>query len=447
MYKKYLFESRKILRLGLPIVVGQLGIIAMGVADTIQVGGIPQIGKVSVGAAGVGNSIFITVGVLGMVALGVIGPMISKAKAENNFLHVRRLVRTAWQLALLLGAISASIIALVGYFMDLFKQPAEVSVLAQPYTYVIALSLIPQYLFIALRQLSDGFGKSQSSMWVILLAFFCNIFLNWCFIYGVGFFPKWGLIGAGVATLISRFFLVFCLFGLIWKDPSLRPFLTQVPGNYVALMRETLRVGIPAGLQSFFEIAVFSAAVIIIGWLGVDQQAGHLIAINMCSVSYMMVTGLAAAGGIRVGEAWGLRDLNQIRLVGQVALWLSALFMALCAIFMLVGGSWLVSLYTQDVAVARVALSLLMIGAFFQISDGVQATALGVLRGVADVDMPTGITLVAYWVIGLPLGCWLAFEKGYQAEGVWIGLTAGLTVSAGLLCWRFFKKIAQLKLT
>jgi multidrug resistance protein, MATE family len=446
VWKRYQAEALTTFQIGLPIVVGQLGLMAAGVADTIQVGAIPLRGTASVAAAGVANGLFFTICIIALNAMGVIAPMISKADAEGEIEHINRLFRAAVRTSLVLSLLTAAL-AMGAYFaLDYMGQDAEVTVLAKPFFIIMVISGIPMLLFVALRQLSDGLGKTNLAMWITISSVALNILLNWLLIYGIGGFPRLELVGAGIATLIARLYMVGGLWWLIRRDAAFRPYLQKANGNLWALVTPILKTGLPAGFQGFFEIGVFNVALFIIGQQGKYQQAAHLIAINMCSVTYMMSTGIAVAGGIRVGHFWGLKDRDMIRLSGNTAIGLSTLFMALCALLFFTCNAWLVGLYTQDPLVIPTAMALLIIGGWFQLSDGIQATALGLLRGIADVNVPTVVTLFAYWVVGLPLGYYLCFTMNLQAAGIWYGLTAGLTVSAILLCWRFFRTVRQLKM-
>ncbi len=432
-------EIKETLSIGLPIVVSQLGIVAMGVADTIQIGMIEGHSTVAVAAAGVVNSLVFTVGIIGIIALGVIAPMISKAEAEETADRVASLYRTAIRVAFILAAATVVISLSLILSLDLFRQDPEVTVWAKPYGWMMAISMLPLFLFLAVRQLSDGLGKTHLAMIITLSALVLNILLNWLFINGIWIFPRWYLFGTGVATFISRVAMTLGLWLLVRRDAQCAGYLRQKGSEVAALTRKVFVIGLPAGMQGFFEVAVFAAAVVIIGWYGKSDQAAHMIAISMCSVTYMMVTGIASAGGIRVGHFWGLKDKPGMLLSGKVALSMAGGFMLGCALLFLACKHWLVGLYTLDLTVTPVAIALLTIGAFFQISDGLQATALGVLRGIADVNVPTIITLFAYWIIGLPIGYYLGTYCGLRANGVWVGLTAGLTASAVLLCFRFYR--------
>jgi multidrug resistance protein, MATE family len=441
IYKK---EAKEMIELGLPIVVSQLGIVAMGVADTIQVGGIAGKSAVSVAASGLSNSLSFTIAIIGILTLGVVAPMISKAEAEKNGKMIGLLFKATKRVALQLALATFVLCLILGFFLSKIGQEQEVVALAQPYNIVIAASMIPLFIFVALRQLSDGLGRTQIAMTVTITALAMNILLNWLFIYGIGFFPRLELLGAGIATLLSRIFMAVMLWWVISKEPLFKPYLADKTDEFKHLINKIFKVGLPSGLQGFFEVAVFAAAVVVIGWYGKYQQASHQIAINMCSVTYMMITGLASAGGIRVGHYWGLHDRKQILVAGNTALGISAVFMFFCAGIFFIFHDFLISLYTTDTNVVPIATTLLIIGGFFQISDGLQATALGILRGIAEVNIPTAITLFAYWVVGLPTGYMLAQYYHLNAAGVWLGLTAGLTVSAILLCGRFYAMVKKI---
>ena len=439
-------EAKTMLQIGMPLVIGQLGMVAMGVADVIQVGSIPNKGAVSVAAAGVINTLYYSFAIVGIIAIAVVAPMISKAQAEKDTTKIQNLYCAVLKVAFYLGIATFLVNLIPIYFLEAFGQDPEVTVLAKPFGVLIALSAIPTYYFLAIRQLSDGFSKTQLAMKVAVIALFMNIGLNYLLINGHWGFPALGLLGSGFATLFSRTFMMVAMWLVVHKNAEFKPFLkknTEVKDNLVPYI---LKIGLPAGLQGFFEIGVFAAALIIVGWHGTYQQAAHLIAMSMCSVTYMMVTGIASASGIRVGHFWGLHDRAGIQMAGKVALGLSGGFMFLVATLFIVFTQWFVGLYTNDVNVISVAIQLLIIGGLFQISDGLQATALGLLRGIADVNVPTFITIFSYWIIGLPIGYVLGEVYDMNAAGVWIGLTAGLTASALLLNRRFYRLVKRMNM-
>ena len=439
----YKTEALTTLQLGYPIVISQLGIVAMGVTDTIQVGRIEGKSAVSVAAAGLSNSLVFTLAIIVIVTLGIVAPMISKAKAEENEGEIRLLFKAALRVCWYLGSLTVLLCLIGGFFFDKMGQEPEVAAAALPFNILMSLSMLPLLLFTALRQLSDGLGRTKIAMMITLSAVFLNILLNWLLINGIWIFPRLELIGSGLATLISRSYMAISLWIVLHREPLFKVYTVKAQDNIQVLVKKIIKIGIPSGLQGFFEVGVFALAVVIIGWYGKYQQAAHMIAINMCSVTYMMVTGIASAGGIRVGHFWGLKDKGQMVVAGNTALSIGGGFMALCALVFFVFPTFLIGLYTKDAAVVPIATTLLLIGGLFQLSDGLQATALGILRGIADVNVPTLITLFAYWIVGLPIGYALGQFYDLKAAGIWLGLTAGLTASAGLLCWRFFKMVRR----
>ncbi len=445
-------ELTTLLKLALPIIFGQLGIMLMGVADTIQVGHVAHDAKFALDAAGIGNSVWISIAIFGFNAQYVVAPLISKASEEGDALQISRLLRAALRVALLMAIACAGVMVLLAFNFQWFGQSAEVARRAVPFLLILTLSTVPIFLFTALRQLSDGLGHTQVAMYITLTAVGLNVLLNYFLIYGNWGFPEWGLNGSGVSTLVSRTFMAVALWAYLRFNARFQPYFTRrlAPGDQPVfdlrpLMVKILKLGIPSGFQGFFEIAVFAFAAVMIGWLGENQLAAHLIAINPASVSYMMVTGVASAGGIRVGAGLGQRDRAAVLRSGTTALLVGGAFMAVCGVIFLTAGEAIVALYIRDTEVAPIAVGLLVIAAFFQLFDGIQAVSLGLLRGLADVNVPTAVTLFAYWVVGLPVGALLSFQFGMGATGLWLGLTAGLMVAAGLLSWRFFNKAGRLR--
>jgi multidrug resistance protein, MATE family len=283
-------------------------------------------------------------------------------------------------------------------------------------------------------------GATRIAMLVTLIALILNILLNYVFI------PHFGLVGAGFATLLSRTFMALVLWFVIRQNVDFKLFIHFSKKDLKLEINQILITGLPAGIQGFFEVAVFGAAVLVIGIYGKYQQAAHQIALNMCSVSYMMITGVAAAGGIRVGHFWGVKDRDAMRRAGTTALILATCVMSCSAILFFAVPEFLVSLYTQDAKVVPFAVQLLILGSFFQLSDGLQATSMGILRGIADVKQPTILSIFAYWVVGLPLGWVLAVHFGMESRGVWVGLTVSLTILGVLLCARFYAQVQKIRL-
>ena len=450
-----------------PIVVGQLGVMLMGLADTIQVGQMKTGAAESLGASGMAGSIFFTIAVVGLICMQIVAPMISTAEAEDDFVGCGNLLRANIRVALFLSVITIGLIGVAGYFYDIFKQTAANRALTLPYLGLIAVSVLPVFLFSALKSFTDGLQKTSVAMYITLGALIFNIIFNHIFINGLGAIPAMGLFGAGIATLLARILMALVLAWYIFKqgrferylsapaaagiDTSFSNFADSLDSahspqfEYASkslwdLEKKILTIGVPSGMQGFFEIATFGMAVVMMGWISVSAQAAHIVAINMASLTYMMATGIAAAGGILVGTDIGEKNRGGIFTSGNAALLLSIVFMGICALVFYFGRGILVRAYTEEIAVVEIAVTLVVWGAIFQLFDGIQAVSLGLLRGLQDVNIPTAITIFSYWGIGIPMSYYLGIYLGVGAVGIWMGLTASLVCSSVLLSWRFYAR-------
>ena len=471
----FLAKIKQTIVLASPIVVGQLGVMLMGLADTIQVGQMKTGAAESLGASGMAGSIFFTIAIVGLICLQIVAPMISTAEAEGDYAGVGRLLRANIRVAFFLSIITIGLIAVAGYFYDVFKQTEVNRALTLPYLALIAISVLPIFLFSAFKSFTDGLQKTSVAMYITLGALLFNIVFNHIFINGLGPIPAMGLFGAGIATLLARILMVASLAWYIFKQGRFEKYLSgaslddasaQKPIfddgstfigepslidkstsdlDYVSkspweLEKKILTIGVPSGMQGFFEIATFGMAVVMMGWISVSAQAAHIVAINMASLTYMMATGIAAAGGILVGTDIGERNRGGIFTSGNAALLLSIVFMGFCALVFYFGRGILVRAYTEEQAVIDIAVTLVVWGAIFQLFDGIQAVSLGLLRGLQDVNIPTAITIFSYWGIGIPMSYYVGISLGIGAVGIWMGLTASLVCSSILLSWRFYAR-------
>lgn len=445
---RYRTEITDTIRLSVPIIIAQLGVVLMGVTDNLFVGRL--LGAVPLGAAGLANSLSFLMSSIGVGGLTVVAALVSKSHNQNDPAAVNRLFRAGLRVGILLSVVLGSLSALLAFNFDLFGQSAEVTRLARDFMLILSASLVPLMIFVGARQLCDGLRYPRVAMAITLSALFLNAIFNYLLIKGLGPLPALGLMGSAIATLLSRIFMAGAMLMYIYRSGRFRPFLLPqfraLPTNAEAW--EILRLCIPGGLTFFFEVATFSLAVVIVGWLGEDRLAAHQIAINMASVTYMMATGISSAAAIRVSASVGRGSREGIWRAGIAAFMLSIGFMTLMALVFLTANEWLVTLYIRDnPAVMQIAASLVIIAGVFQLSDGVQVVALGSLRGLSDVNIPTLITLFSYWIVALPLSYVLAFPMGMDAIGVWIGLLAGLTIAAVLLTWRFFRRVKRIDLS
>lgn len=435
IYKPYFSQ---VLKLSYPIIIGQIGIVLMGVADVIMVG---HLDATNLAAAGLANSVFFLVSILGIGTLTAISPLVAKAKGAGHNNEVALFFRQGLWASLLLSIFISAFMFVFTVNLEWFGQDEEVTQLTKPYLHILNAGIVFMLLFMAAKQFSDGLSFTKPAAVITIIGLIVNVLLCWIFIYGNWGSPAMGLNGAGYATTITRLLMAVAMIVYVLKHPLYKVSLhvKEKAGSY-KLLKQIFAVGLPSGFQYFFEAGAFASAAIIIGLFGKNELAAHQIAINLASVTYMIATGLSVGGSIAVGDAWGRKDKQSMIRSGNAALIMSVVFMFITALIFAVFNQFFVSLYTKDIWVAEMAAKLLLIAALFQLSDGVQCVSLGILRGLADTKVPTLITVVAYWVIGLPVGCLLAYQTQVDFYGIWYGLSLGLTFSAIMLSVRFIKE-------
>ncbi|MHB1279219.1 MAG: MATE family efflux transporter [Bacteroidia bacterium] len=438
----YRSHFKDTLKLAWPIIVGQVGQVMMGVVDTAMVG---SVGEEAVAAAGVSNAVFFFLTVFGFGLSTAVSPLVSMAAAKKDLAETAGILRGAYRATFIVSVIIQSLLFVLSFQFGLLRQDESVTLLAADYLKIISFSVLPMILFLSAKQFSDGLSFTWSSMIITLLAIPMNAFFNWLWIGGNWGFEAMGLNGAGYATLLTRVAMMVAMIGYVHRSKNLHVFVFQKPKLVKTFSIKVLKMGIPSGFQYFFEVAAFGGAMIMAGWIGVAEQAAHQIAVNTAALTYMAATGIAAAGGIRVGAAYGNFSHNDVRVAGKAALLLGAAWMLFCGSLLAIFSFPVGEFYIDNQEVQVIAAHLLIIAALFQLSDGIQAIGLGILRGISDVRRPMFITLFAYWVIGLPVGYYLGFVAGYGIEGIWVGLLLGLSVSAILLYWRFNKLSRKLK--
>jgi len=422
--------------LAYPVMLSQLGQVAVGVADSMMVG---RLGALELAASSLANSIFFVLLMFGIgISMGLT-PLVSKAYGKGKTNQISRLFSNSLLINFLTSLVMLGLVLLFSRNLNLLNQPEEVEALALPFLLIITASLVPLMVFQAFKQFVEGLSQTKQAMFITIAANLVNVFLNWLLIWGHWGFPELGFLGAAWATLISRVLMMvlmgaYVLYSKRYSDFGLR--ILRFKPNWT-LCQRILKIGVPTGFQFIFEVSAFSAAAIMMGWIGVNALAGHQIALNLASISYMMATGLATAGMIRVSHYIGKEDYKGMREAGMVSFGLVATFMFVCALLFFVLRFLLPTLYIDDPQVISLAASLLVLAGLFQLSDGIQVVGLGVLRGLEDVKVPTIVTFLAYWGLGLPLGYFLAFTMGFAEKGIWIGLLIGLTITAGMLLYRF----------
>ena len=424
-------EFRPMMKLALPVVAAELGWSAMGMVDTLMVG---RVNAESIGAVSLGTALFLAVGIFGIGMLLGLDTLVSQAfgagKIEECHRSLVQGVYLSFMLAPLLTGVIWSVIPLLSH---LGMNP-DVFPLMIPYLKAVTWSMLPLLLYATFRRYLQGMGLVKPVMVVLVSANLVNVAANWILVFGNLGAPVMGVEGAGWATCISRAYLAIGLIGYaLYYDHVHRTGLLHTPlGIDPGRFRRLVELGFPAALQITLELGAFATGTALAGKLDSASIAAHQIAITAAGFIFMVPLGVSSAGAVRVGHALGRRDVAGAARAGWMALIIGAGFMACSAIAFLLFPSHIVRAFTSDAAVITIGISLLFVAAYFQLFDGLQVVAAGILRGTGDTRTPMFANLVGHWFVGLPVGYTLCFVKGWGVIGLWVGFCVGL-VSVGLI--------------
>lgn len=453
-WQSYRKEFTYNIQLAYPVILGMVGHTLIGIVDNIMVG---RLGSTELAAVSLGNSLIFVAMSLGIGFSTALTPLIAQADASGDTQQIRTYFQHGWILCTLLGWLLFGLVVLSVPLLTLLEQPAEVLVLAEPFLIQVAFSLVPLIMHQAYKQFADGLSLTKYSMYAILLANVVHIILNYIFIYGWWIFPKMGIQGAALGTVLSRIAMLVFMHVLLFRQPQLRAYFSKFhfKNLHYRVAKQIVDLGIPSALQMLFEVVLFTAAIWLCGTLGKTSQAANQIALSLASLTFMFAMGLSVVSMIRVGNFKGMQDYRGLVRVARSVFLLAVLVEIVFALFFLLFHTDLPQLFldldnssewSNTLEVLTIASNLLIVAAFFQISDGIQVVVLGALRGLQDVKIPMYITFIAYWIVGFPLSFYLGKYTALGAVGVWIGLLAGLTFAAIFLYIRFHyltKKLIQ----
>ncbi|WP_456374918.1 MATE family efflux transporter [Thiolapillus sp.] len=418
-----------------PIVLAQVAQVAMGFTDTVMAG---RIGSLDLGAIAVGVNLWILPYLFCVGLLMAVSSMSSHYFGAARFSAIRDLMRQVGWLVVVLGIMSVLVIWLMIRGIGLLALDTDIERVAGSYVHAVSFGLPAVIGYLALRFLSEGIGYTKPMMVIQLIALGANILANWVFMFGKLGFPAMGAEGAGWATALVMWLQLVLLLGYIYRHKRYRfIWITPVFRPDWRRTGELLRVGMPIAVTLVAEVGMFAAVALLMGTLGVTEVAAHQVALNVAAMAFMIPLGISSATTVRVGHALGEGRGELVRFRGLVGIGFAASCMMLTASVLFLLPEQIVHIYTRDAAVQALARQLLFMAAVFQLSDGIQISANGALRGMKDTLVPMGITLGVYWVMGLPLSWYLGFVRGIGPQGLWMGLVAGLTLAAMLLVWRF----------
>jgi len=426
-------ELRALLTLAVPVVVVQVGMMLMGVVDTLMVG---HVSPAALAAVALGNLYFFAVAIFGMGVLMALDPVIAQAVGAQDDPAIARGLQRGVLLAAMLSVPAMVLLWPAGTVLASLHQPAEVVPLASTYARLMVPGVLPFLAFTVFRQALQAMGRMRPIVVTIVAANLLNALLNWTLIYGHFGAPALGVAGAAWATTMSRWVMALLLLGLGW--PALHTHLLPIRPDVLRLkpLGRMLRLGAPIGAQFELEYSAFGLTGILMGLLGTNQMAGHQIALNLASLTYMVPLGISASAAVMVGQEVGRGNQIAARRAAGAALVVGTMFMAASAGLMVSLPRLLASAYTDSPAVLVVASALIPLAGFFQVFDGIQVVAGGILRGLGDTRSPMLINLIGFWAVGIPAGLLLGFRGGMGAQGLWWGLVFGLASVAVILLGR-----------
>ncbi|MCX6294540.1 MAG: MATE family efflux transporter, partial [Bacteroidetes bacterium] len=427
--KNYLNSYKATFLLAYPLVLSQLGHIMVGVVDTAMVG---QIGTIEQAAVALSNSLYTLVLVFGLGVSYGVTPLVAAADSSKDYRTNAALLKHGIFINTILGILLFVLLFSISPILNLFDQKQVVVDQAIPFLNVMMLGMIPLCIFSGFKQFTEGLSFTMVAMFITIGANLLNILLNYLMIFGHCGFHAMGLMGSCWASFISRVVMALAMFAYVYYNKHFKIYWQGFSFKFFdflridrTLVKKILAIGIPSGLQWVFEVGAFAFAVIMIGWISPQAQAAHQIALSIAATTYMMASGLSSAASVRVGNQLGLKSRGGIRTAGFSAFVMVLLFMGCMSLTFISLHDFLPTIFSKGPNVIGIASSLIVIAAFFQLSDGIQVVGLGALRGVKDVKIPTVITLFAYWAIGLPMSYFLGFKMNLGVQGIWYGLSLG----------------------
>jgi len=449
MLKKY--KSNKVyyqstIALAGPVVISQLGHTLVQTADTIVIG--HYAGTISLAAVSLVHSVFMVVLVIGLGIAYGLTPLIAQENGRSNFKECAKLLSNS----LWLNVVAALLLFMVVYFGSMFAmqhadQDPEVVETAKPYLLILSLSIFPLMIFQTFKQFAEGLGFTKQAMNITIWGNLINVLIAVILVKGMFGIAPMGVKGVGIATLVDRVLMMVVMAWYVFRSDKFKAYLLHFSVKYINLPKilAVVKIGLPVAMQYVFEIGAFAAAALIAGQLGAIEQAAHQTAITLAAMTYMMAGGIASAATIKIGNSFGNQNYIRLEKFAHASYHLVIIFMLFFAVIFTLFNQYLPYLITNDVNVVAIAAQLLLIAGLFQLFDGTQVVGLGTLRGMGDVNIPTFITFVAYWVIGLPSCYVLGIYFNIGIQGIWYGLTLGLLTSSVLLYMRF-KYVIKLRL-
>ena len=442
----YKDHTGAIWKLGMPLILSNLAMFAIHITDTVMLG---WYDVTALAASTIAGTLFFVIFIVGAGFAQAVTPLVASAAEQDDEVQVRRVTRMGLWLSIFYGLVVTIPFFWAEDILIAIGQDAEVSRLAHIYLQIVIWQMIPALIVMTFKSFLAALEHTAIILWATIGTAILNVFINYALIFGNWGMPELGIKGAAIAsltvTLITVLLLViyimrvlpqFELFKNFWRSDS-------------EILKRVFMLGWPIGVTSLAEGGLFSASAIMVGWIGPIELAAHGIAIQLASLTFMVHIGFSQAATVRAGRALGRKDEVSLRRGGITAIGMSAVYAVVTSLIFLAMPEALVSLFIdpnepERANLLRIGASLVMVAALFQLVDGLQVLALGLLRGVQDTTVPMVMAAISYWVIGLPVSYLLAFTLGFGAVGLWLGLVIGLAIAAALLLWRFWGRSVKI---
>ena len=440
---KYFRHYGQLASLGLPIIIGQLGIILVSFADTMMVG---HYRTSDLAAASFVNNVFNLVIIFSTGFSYGLTPVVGRFFGKSDFRSVGRMLKNSLAANSLIAVLLVLVMTAVYMNVDRLGQPAELLPLIRPYYLVLLASLLPVLLFNAFKQFADGITDTLTPMWILLTGNIVNIFGNWCLIFGKLGCPEMGLLGAGISTLISRILTVVifaCIFFFSGKYAQYREGFLRGKVNRRDF-RTLNRLGWPVGLQMGMETGSFSLATIMVGWLGTLSLAAHQVMLTVGQLGFMLYYGMAAAIAVRTSHFLGQGDVRNVRDSATAGFQLILIMAAVVSTGIFAFRNSIGGLFSENMEVAAIVAQLVIPFIIYQFGDGMQCAYSNALRGISDVKPVVLIAFIAYFLVSLPAGYIFGFVCGWGLTGIWMSFPLGLTTAGLLYFLRFRRTLARL---
>lgn len=436
-------EMAQTARFAAPLVGGQLAGVGMNFVDTVMAG---RLGSVTLGAVAVGSSSVAAILLFMTGVLMVVQATVAHLEGANRRAEMAAYLHQAAYVSLFLAGGGGLLMWNFRPVLEALAVQPELVFDAAGYLRMLTWGLPGLALYLVLRFFCEGVGHSRPTLAIGVLGLLVNIPANALLMFGGLGIPAMGARGCGLATSVVWWSQCVAMAVYVARASHLRDVdvLRGASAPRLAEMREIVRIGLPIGGAIFLEASMFSVAALIVGSIGTLEMAGHQVALNFAALTFMVPLGIAMATTVRVGNADGRGDREAVLRVAGAGFALTLICQVVSATLMVTVPGWIATIYTSEPGVVAIAVQLLAFAALFQLSDGLQVSAAGALRGLRDTRIPMLLTLVAYWGVGIPLGYWLAIVRGAGPSGLWLGMTAGLT-AAGVLLSARFRRITRVR--